>query len=372
MTGPRLTPLVQSLPATVPFVGPEAQERASGRRFVARRGANESLFGPSPKVGDAIRDAATGTWKYGDPESFELKQMLGGHLGVAPECVAVGEGIDGLLGYLARMCVAEGDSVVTSDGAYPTFNYHVNGFGGVLHKVPYRDDREDLGALIAKAAEVEAKLIYLSNPDNPMGTWHDAEAVNGMIDHVPDGTLLVLDEAYAEFAPDSTVPELDPDFLRFFLRRSFSKAYGLAGMRIGYAIGHPDLIRSFDKVRNHFGMCRPSQWAALAALNDQAYLGEVVAKVTASREHISNIARDNGLTPLPSATNFVAIDCGSDGTLAKAVLDALISKGVFVRMPLVAPQNRCIRVTCGPEAEMSAFAKALPAALEAAKNHISA
>ncbi|MEM9342107.1 MAG: pyridoxal phosphate-dependent aminotransferase [Pseudomonadota bacterium] len=372
MTGPRLTPLVQSLPATVPFVGPEAQERSSGRRFVARVGANESLFGPSPKVIEAIRDAATGAWKYGDPENFELKQMLAGYLEIAPDCVVVGEGIDGLLGYVARMFVTQSDHVVTSDGAYPTFNYHVNGYGGTLHKVPYRDDREDPEALLAKAEEVGAKLIYLSNPDNPMGSWHDAETIQSMIDRVPEGTLLVLDEAYAEFAPEGTLPRIDPDTSSVIRMRTFSKGYGLAGMRVGYAIGHPDLIKAFDKVRNHFGMCRLSQWAALAALNDQEYLQQVVGQVSASRLRIAQIAQSHDLTPVPSATNFVTLDCGADAVFAKALLDTLIARGIFVRMPFAEPGNRCIRVTCGPEAEMEAFAKALPAALQAAKDHISA
>jgi len=364
MSGPRLTPLVQSLPATVPFVGPEAQERASGRRFSARIGANESLFGPSPKVIDAIRDAATGAWKYGDPENFELKQMLAGHLGVAPENVVVGEGIDGLLGYIARMCVAEGDAVVTSDGAYPTFNYHVAGFGGVLHKRPYdNEDREDLPALFARAAEVDAKLVYLANPDNPMGTsWSGQEILRAM-EALPQGTLLVLDEAYLETAPVGTSPDLpwaDPRLLRL---RTFSKAYGLAGARVGYAVGAPDLITAFNKIRNHFGMTRGAQAAALAALEDAAWLNHVRQQVETSRAQIADIAREAGLTPLSSATNFVAIDCGQDAAFAKAVLEALIAEQIFVRMPFVAPQNRCIRVSCGAASDMEAFAKGLRKAL---------
>ena len=106
---------------------------------------------------------------YGDPTSFDLRQALSTHLGCAMGNVVVGEGIDGLLGYLVRLLVDAGDHVVTSDGAYPTFNYHVAGYGGTLHKVPYKDDKEDLPALLAKAAEVDAKLVYFANPDNPNG-----------------------------------------------------------------------------------------------------------------------------------------------------------------------------------------------------------
>ncbi|MEM9757543.1 MAG: aminotransferase class I/II-fold pyridoxal phosphate-dependent enzyme, partial [Pseudomonadota bacterium] len=208
--GAQLTELVAGLPATVPFVGPEAQERGRGRGFGARLGANESVFGPAPSAVAAMAAAAQETWMYGDPEAHDLRAALAAHHGIAPEAIIVGEGIDGLLGYLVRMCVAPGDAVVTSDGAYPTFNYHVAGYGGALHTVPYRDDREDPGALIAAAEATGAKLIYMSNPDNPMGTWHGAGAVQAMIAAVPRGCLLVLDEAYCDTAPPETRPPLDP------------------------------------------------------------------------------------------------------------------------------------------------------------------
>ncbi len=178
MTGPRYTQLVESLPATVPFVGPETQERARGRPFAARLGANESVFGPSPKAIEAMARAAQDVWMYGDPENHDLREALAAHHGIGPENIVVGEGIDGLLGYLARLLVGPGDAVVTSDGAYPTFNFHVAGFGGTLHKVPYKGDHEDPEALVAKAVETGAKLIYLANPDNPMGSWHGAETIS--------------------------------------------------------------------------------------------------------------------------------------------------------------------------------------------------
>jgi histidinol-phosphate aminotransferase len=261
------------------------------------------------------------------------------------------------------MLVAPGDPVVTSLGAYPTFNYHVAGFGGTLHTVPYRDDHEDPAALLAKAREVDAKLVYLANPDNPMGSWYPAEVILETIAELPKGTLLVLDEAYIDLAPDGTAPPVVADDPRVIRMRTFSKGYGMAGARVGYAIGHADLITSFDKIRNHFGMSRISQAGALAALADQEYLDGVRAQVAASRDRIAAIARDHGLVPLPSAANFVTIDCGRDGVFAKAVLDGLVARDVFVRMPFVAPQNRCIRVSCGTDADLDVFADALPGAL---------
>jgi histidinol-phosphate aminotransferase len=359
----RLTSLAQGLPATVPFVGPETQERAQGFPFKARLGANENGFGPSPRAIAALTEAASQSWMYGDPAMYELRDALAWHLGVKSEHIMTGEGVDGLLGYLVRLLIAPGDSVVTSAGAYPTFNYHVAGFGGTLHLVPYADDREDPDALLAKARETGAKLIYLANPDNPMGSWHTADVINEMIAALPEDCLLCLDEAYAELAPAEAIPKLAPNETRVIRMRSFSKAYGLAGLRVGYAIGAHELITAFHKVRNHFGLGRVAQAGALAALKDQDWLARVKAAVVKSRAEIARIAEDNGLRPLPSATNFVTIDCGREGDHARALLQALVLRGVFVRMPGVAPLDRCIRVSCGPEADMAHFAEALPKAL---------
>ncbi|WP_371156572.1 pyridoxal phosphate-dependent aminotransferase [Jannaschia sp. 2305UL9-9] len=363
----RLTPLAESLPASVPFVGPEAQERSRGAPFAARLGANESVFGPSPRAIEAMEAAARDAWMYGDPEGHDLKQALAAHHGIPMTSIVLGEGIDGLLGYLVRLLVGPGDAVVTSAGAYPTFNYHVSGFGGTIHTVPFAGNHEDPEALIARAAEVDAKLIYLANPDNPMGSHHDASTVQGMLDALPDGCLLCLDEAYADLAPPEAIPPIDPADPRLIRMRTFSKAHGLAGLRVGYAIGHPDLIRAFDKVRNHFGVGRLSQAAALAALGDQDWLANVQAQVAQSRDAIAQIAIAHGLTPLPSATNFVTVDCGRDGAHARRVLAGLIARGVFVRMPGVAPLDRCIRISCGTRADLTALSEALPAALKDAE-----
>ncbi len=357
------TPLVASLPATVPFVGPEAQERERGRVFAARIGANENVFGPSPLAIEAMRAEAPFVWQYGDPTNFDLRNALAAHHGVPGEGIVIGEGIDSLLGLTVRAFVSPGDRVVTSAGAYPTFNYHVAGFGGELVTVPYAGDHEDPEGLIAKAAEVGARLIFIANPDNPMGTWHDAARMQAMIDAVPDGCLLCLDEAYGEFAPMDTLPAWDVSDPRVIRFRTFSKAYGLAGMRIGYAITAPAIATGFDRVRNHFGVNRLAQAGALAALADQEYLAAMRVQVELARVRIEEVAAANGLTTLPSATNFVAVDCGRDGAFARRVLAGLIARDVFVRMPGVAPLDRCIRIGCAPEAEMHLFEAALPSAL---------
>lgn len=360
---PRLTALAATLPATVPFVGPEAQERTKNAAFAARLGANELGFGPSPAAIRAMQDAAPSAWMYADPENHDLRVALATHHGISADHIMIDAGIDTLLGVLVRLTVAQGDSVVTSDGAYPTFNYHVAGFGGTLHKVPYSADYEDPEHLIARAVETGAKLIYIANPDNPMGTVHDAATLERMVHAIPNGSLLILDEAYIECAPMGIAPDIAPDDPRVIRMRTFSKAYGLAGARVGYAIGHPLLIDAFNKVRNHFGMSRIAQAGALAALADQDHLAKTLSLVAQSKRQIEQIAKDNGLRALPSATNFVAIDTGQDGPYAKRLVNALSDEGIFVRMPFVAPQDRCIRVSCGPHADMDALTAALPRAL---------
>lgn len=360
-----LTPLVQALPSTIPFVGPEAIERQRQAKVLARIGANENGFGPAPSVIAAMQAHAGEIWQYNDPENFALKQALGAHLGISPAHIGIGEGIDGILGMIVRLVIGAGETVVTSLGAYPTFNYHVAGFGGRLVTTPYVNDRENLDGLLETAIREKARLVYLANPDNPMGSWWDADDVVAFARRLPETALLVLDEAYSETGPASSLPSIaalidQPNVIR---TRTFSKAYGLAGARVGYTISTPENASAFDKIRHHFGMNRLATEAALAALKDQAYLEQVIARIAAARARIGSIAAENGLAALPSATNFVAIDTGGDGTRARAIVDGLMQHGVFIRMPGVAPLNRCIRVSTGPEPFMDLFADALPKVL---------
>ena len=153
--------------------------------------------------------AAAESWMYGDPEQHDLKTAIAAHHGVGIENIAVDSGIDALFGIIVRLIVAPGDTVVTSLGGYPTFIFHVDGIGGRLVRVPFKDDREDWPGLLAAAKAESARLLYFANPDNPMGTWWGARDVQRLIDGTPDGTLLVLDEAYSDTAPPDAIPPLD-------------------------------------------------------------------------------------------------------------------------------------------------------------------
>ncbi len=361
----RFTPLINSLPTTIPFIGPEAIERSRGLTVKARIGANENGFGPSPKAIAAMEQAARETWQYADPENYDLRVALAAHLGVTPNHLNIGGGIDGLLGLIVRMIVLPGTPVVTSLGGYPTFNFQVAGFGGRLVTVPYKDDHEDLGGLLDAVKRENAPLLYVANPDNPMGSWHTAEKIVAFAKALPETTLLILDEAYGETAPADAIPSIESliDLPNVIRTRTFSKAYGMAGSRVGYAISTPENANAFDKIRNHFGMNRIAIAAAMAALADTGYLEETLIRIKAARERIADIARANQLSPLPSATNFVAIDTGRDGPYSKAIVDGLMEEGVFIRLPGVAPLNRCIRVSVGPEADLALLEEALPKVL---------
>jgi len=346
----RYARLVAALPATVPFVPPEAFERQAGRPLKLRIGANESAFGPSPKALAAMRAAAGQVNWYCDPEGFVLREALARRHNVARDNIVLGAGIDDLLGLIVRAFCDPGDRVVMSFGAYPTFAFHVRGFGR---------DRNDPEALAAAALRRKARLVYLSNPDNPTGSWLTAGDLERLVAGLPAGAVLVLDEAYSDFAPADAIPALDAEDARVIRLRTFSKAYGMAGARIGYAVAPAELVRTFDKIRHHFGVNRVAQEGALAAIGDTDFIAGVVAEVESGRREYGETAARLGFAALPSATNFVALDIGTTER-AKACLARLLSEeNCFVRMAGVAPLNRCIRVTVGTKAERQGFAQAL-------------
>lgn len=196
-----------------------------------------------------------------------------------------------------------------------------------------------------------------------MGSWWPADAIAAFVSAVPETTLVLLDEAYGEFAPSGTLPALDtgrPNVLRL---RTFSKAHGMAGLRCGYAIGERQTIRTFERVRNHFGVNAVAQAGAMAALADTDHLASVVVRTAAARSRIAGIATANGLVPLPSATNFVTVDAGHDAAYAVALLEALAAKGIFIRKPAAPRLDHHIRISVGDDAALDLLADVLPPVL---------
>ncbi|HEY7849567.1 MAG TPA: aminotransferase class I/II-fold pyridoxal phosphate-dependent enzyme, partial [Ktedonobacterales bacterium] len=272
------------------------------------------------------------------------------------ERIGIGAGIDDLLGQVTRLFLEPGSYVVTSLGSYPTFTFHVAGFGGAIERVPYRNDRNDLEALAQTAQRTGASLVYLANPDNPTGSWSTGDEITAFLDALPPHCTLLFDEAYIEFAPTEALLPVDADDPRIVRFRTFSKAYGMAGARIGYLVAAPATVRALDKVRLHFGVNGVAHAGAQAALADQSYLAGVVAEVARGRDEYATLAQGLGLTALPSATNFVTMDVGGPER-ARAIVAALAAEGVFIRMPGAPPLDRCIRVTVGDADDRRAFAR---------------
>lgn len=345
------TDLINSLPSSIPFTGPEALERQRGTRFKARLGANESAFGISPLAAQALKEnigVESCSW-YGDPENFALRQLLATKHNVSIDCIIVDAGIDSLLGLCARAFLSPGTPVVSSLGAYPTFNYHVEGCGGSLHTVPYRDHHEDPEALLNASIEHKAKLVYLANPDNPMGTCQGAESIQALIDGLAENSVLLLDEAYVEFMNENKPLAINTDNTQLIRFRTFSKAYGLAGLRIGYAIAHPEIITGLNKIRNYFGVNKLAQIAAIESLQDSEFLPNVRQQVVTGRERIYQLAKKLDLAYLKSATNFVSVDIQS-ADKANSLIAQLNSDEVFLRKPMIAPQDQFIRIGVGNKA----------------------
>ena len=353
----RPAPAIEALPATTPFVGPEQLMRETGQRELVRLGANESPFGPSPRAVNAMSAELERLWWYGDPESYELRVALAAKHGVRVEELVVGSGIDDLMGLAVRAFMPPGGVCATTRGSYPTFNYHAIGYGGTVVTAPYRDDGTvDLDALSALARETRPQVLYLANPDNPSGTFAERGEVARFLDALPRETLLMLDEAYADFVrPDELLPMLLED--RLVRLRTFSKAYGMAGARIGYAIASEATVATFQKIRLHYGINRNAQVGALASLDDESFRSHVVEETAVARDDYYRIARDLGLGVIESRTNFVCFDLGS-AERATRVMNELLARGVWIRKPGAPPLDRYVRVSAGTEPMRRAFERA--------------
>ncbi|MHB8229165.1 MAG: aminotransferase class I/II-fold pyridoxal phosphate-dependent enzyme [Vulcanimicrobiaceae bacterium] len=357
-------PHVEALPFTTPFVGPEHLMREAGLASLLRLGANESAFGPSPKAIEAMAAELPRLWWYGDPESYALRAELALKHGRAIGEIGVGAGIDDLMGLAVRAFLAPGESALATRGTYPTFGYHVAGYGGKLATVDYTPDGfVDVDALITAAHRVRPAILYVANPDNPSGSVLPAGEIERLCEALPERTLLFLDEAYAEFAENERAfADIDsPQVLR---ARTFSKVYGMAGARIGYAIAAERNVRTLQKICLQYGVNRNAQVGALAALGDDAFKQRVVAEVAAGRTDYYALARSLGRAYLQSHTNFVCIDFES-AERATLVVSDLLRRGVFIRKPGAPPLDRFIRVSVGTPDQRRDFARHLAATAEA-------
>ena len=339
--------------------------RETGRDELVRLGANESAFGPSPKAVSAMAAQLERLSWYGDPDSLDLRDALAAKHGCSPSQILVGAGIDDLMGLAVRAFASEGGGAVVTRGTYPTFLYHVAGYGARPLYVTYRrDGSTDIDAISALAHSESPRIVYLANPDNPSGRFIARDVMERFYAALPSDTLLVLDEAYADFVEEG---ELLPPFFedRLLRLRTFSKAYGLAGARIGYALGTPEALATLGKIRLQYGVNRNAQIGALASLQDEPFRQNVVAQTAAGRDDYYRLAHELGVEHIPSRTNFVCIDMG-DAQHAVRVMQELLALGVWVRKPGAPPLDSFIRVSVGTAPMREAFARALRAVLAGA------
>ncbi len=354
----RPTRAVEEIPLTTPFIGPEQLMRERGQRDLVRLGANESAFGPSPKAVSAMANELARLSWYGDPESLDLRDALAEKHDCRPQQIVVGAGIDELMGLAVRAFLAPGDAALATRGTYPTFAYHVAGYGGRLIEVAYcADGTPDCDALVEAARREQPSIVYLANPDNPSGRFVRAPEFTAFYEALPHHSLLLLDEAYADFVnEDDLLARRFED--RLIRLRTFSKAYGMAGARIGYALSTESNVQTFQKIRLHYGINRNAQIGALASLHDDEFRRYVVEETAEARDDYYRLARALGRGYIESHANFVCIEMET-AQRATRVMDELLVRGVWIRKPAAPPLDSYIRVSAGTPAMRAAFGAAL-------------
>lgn len=336
-----------------PFQGMVRLETAVGHPLATRIGSNESQPLLTPALQALLGPAGTAiAHLYPDPYAHELRRITAALNGCKDKEVIVDSGADSLILLALRLCCNVGDTVITSAGSYPTFRYFAEGCGTRVVEVSLQSGPDgaleaDLGSLAFQAHQYRAKLVYLANPDNPTGHYHSRAEVERFRQSLPADCFLLLDEAYLEFAePEGAQSRVLPDTLRL---RTLSKAYALAGLRIGYAIAPEALIAKADEIRPQFAVSSVAQAAAQIALLARDEAQQLLESTIALRNQLQQALQQRGLKVLPSWTNFVSVHYG-DSTRSERVQRQLYQQGVAVHRPGHPAVNHLIRITAHPDA----------------------
>ncbi|HET9845716.1 MAG TPA: histidinol-phosphate transaminase [Nitrospira sp.] len=352
-------PDIAALSPYVPGKPIEELQRELGLSRVIKLASNENALGPSPKALAVINDGAATLHRYPDGGAFKLRQALANRWKVTDEQIILGNGSDEILGLLARTFLSPGDEAVMADHTFVIYNMEVMAAHGKAVTVPLKDWRHDVAAM-ARAITARTRLIFLCNPNNPTGTMVSAEEVASLLARVPEHVVVVFDEAYFEYVRSSEFPD-SMAYIRegrnAIVLRTFSKIYGLAGLRIGYGVTTGEIANLLNRVRPPFNANSIAQRAALAALDDDEHVARSRAVNQAGMEQIVNGLRALGLAPISSEANFVYFDVGRDG---RHIFDALLHQGVIVRHI----DGRMIRVTIGQAEENRVFLAALAQVLQ--------
>ncbi len=341
----------------------EEMEREYGIKNPIKMASNENPLGPSPMAMKAIKDAIPNLHRYPDGSGYYLKNKLAGIYKVQPSQVVLGNGSNEIIDFLIRVFVDQDSEVISSDPSFLVYRKMVQAQGGTNVMVPLKDNSHDLEA-IAKAVTPRTKIIFLDNPNNPMGTVIQTGRFENFLRSVPDGVLIVLDEAYMEFVREPDTPRgeefIDRDRRIVFLR-TFSKAYGLAGLRVGYGIMDEEVAHGLEKVRQPFNVNTMAQIAALAALDDLDHLEQTCRITWKGMDELTEALKRIGCRPLPSQTNYILVDVGTD---AGVVYKRMLKMGIIVRSMASYGFPTHIRITIGLPEENKRCLDALKRVLE--------
>jgi histidinol-phosphate aminotransferase len=353
-------PAVQSLVPYEPGKPVEEVQRELGLARCVKLASNEGPFGPFPAALEALARCATELNRYPDGGAWRLRSALAERLGVAFEEVAVGAGADGLIDCLSQASLDPGQEMVCGWPSFASYVIDAVKLGAVPVKVPLRDDRYDLEAMLDAIAP-RTRLVFLCLPNNPTGTTNSRAEVDAFLERVPEHVLVVVDQAYFEYIDDPGYPDAIEEYFKagrpVAVLRTFSKIYGLAGLRVGYMVAPSAVVTAANKVKRAFDVSTSAQEAALASLDDVAEIARRRALNAESREQLTGILDRGGLPPArPAVANFLYAETGED---TRGLFEALLAEGVIVRPLHGFGAPSAIRITCGTAEENAFFAEAL-------------
>jgi len=338
----------------------EEVQRELGLARVVKLASNEGPFGPFPEALEAIARSAPELNRYPDGGAYRLRAALAQLHDLRFDEVAVGAGSDGLVDGLSQIALDPGDEIVCGWPSFPSYVIGARKLGAVPRMVPLRDDRYDLEAMLG-AITPRTKLVYVCHPNNPTGTMNSRAELDAYFEGVPDHVLNVLDQAYFEYIDDPDYADGIAEYLkaghRVVVLRTFSKLFGLAGVRVGYALAAPAVVTALGKVRRAFDITTPAQEAALASLDDRREVERRRLENAAQRPELERILRAHGLEPAgPAVANFLYCDIGED---SRPLFEQLLREGVIVRPTHGFGGPTAIRVTVGTADENAFLGRAL-------------
>ena len=334
----------------------ESLKRELGLKRIIKLASNENAAGPSPKALKAIRKHLQGLHRYPDSDGVLLKKKLAARLGVKESMITLGNGSDELIGLALRAFVGEGEEVVLARPTFLIYEVASHIAGARVVEVPLKNFRYDLPRM-KEAVTAKTKMIFIANPDNPAGTYVTREEVEDFFEDLPREVIVFFDEAYFEFVEERNYPDTRKYLSRHpvIITRSFSKAYGLAGIRIGYGLASPEITDYLNRVREPFNVNSLAQAAALAALEDRSHLERTRRLVREGRRYLLQHFDELGFRTVPSQTNFILVNVGN----GKALYEKLLKFGVLVRDMHAWKLDAFIRVTVGTPEENKYLVRAL-------------